>query len=77
MTIVVDKTITDLQKLIVDVKQQLNDSSEPAWQKPNGVTYSSGKEVNKIAFVFPGQGSQYVGYVSRSGLSVSTIFYGT
>jgi malonyl CoA-acyl carrier protein transacylase len=61
LTIVVDKTNTDLQKLIADVKQQLNDSSEPTWQRPNGVMYSSGKTDNKIAFVFPGQGSQYVG----------------
>ncbi len=61
LTIVLDKANVDLEKLIADVKQQLTDSSESTWQKPNGVTYSSGKEENKIAFVFPGQGSQYVG----------------
>lgn len=61
LTIVFDKTNSDLQKLIVDVKQQLNDSSETTWQRPNGVMYSSGNTDNKIAFVFPGQGSQYVG----------------
>lgn len=61
LTIVVDKTNTNPEKLFADIKQQLNDSKETAWQKPNGVTYSSGKTENKIAFVFPGQGSQYVG----------------
>jgi malonyl CoA-acyl carrier protein transacylase len=61
LTIVIEKTNTGLQKFIADIEQQLKESSEQAWQKPNGVTYSSGKENNKIAFVFPGQGSQYVG----------------
>jgi acyl transferase domain-containing protein len=61
LTIVVNQASPDLEKLIADVKQQLNDSSESAWQKLNGVTYSSGKIGNNIAFIFPGQGSQYVG----------------
>ncbi len=61
LTIVVDKTNTDVTKHIADVKQQLNESSETTWQRPNGVMYSSGETDNKIAFVFPGQGSQYVG----------------
>jgi len=61
LTIIIDKENTDVTKHITDVRQQLNDSSESAWQKPNGVTYSSVNEDNKIAFVFPGQGSQYVG----------------
>lgn len=61
LTIVLDKANADLEKLIEDVKQQLNDSSDSAWKKPNGVMYSSGKEENKVAFVFSGQGSQYVG----------------
>ena len=61
LTIVVNQTSPDLGKLIADVKQQLNDTSESTWQKLNGVTYSSGKIDNNIAFIFPGQGSQYVG----------------
>jgi malonyl CoA-acyl carrier protein transacylase len=61
LTIVIDKTNTDLQKLFADIKTTLENNTEATWQKPNGVTYSSGKENNKIAFVFPGQGSQYVG----------------
>ncbi len=61
LTIVVEKTKVDLQKLQADIKQQLNASAETAWQQPNGVTYSAGDENNKIAFVFPGQGAQYVG----------------
>ena len=61
LTIVVDKTNTELEKVVTDVKQQLNDAAETSWQRPNGVSYSSGKEDNKVVFVFPGQGSQYVG----------------
>ena len=36
LTIVLDKANAELEKLIEDVKQQLNDSSESIWQKPNG-----------------------------------------
>ena len=61
LTIVLDKANAGFEQLIEDVKQQLNDSSESTWQKPNGATYSAVKAENKIAFVFPGQGSQYVG----------------
>lgn len=61
LTIVVEKTNSDLKKFIADIKIKLNSSSEQMWQMPNGVSYSSGATNNKIAFVFPGQGSQYVG----------------
>ncbi|MCZ6803606.1 MAG: SDR family NAD(P)-dependent oxidoreductase [Proteobacteria bacterium] len=65
LTLVVEKTNSDILKLINDAKKQLNnsinDSSETAWQRPDGITYSSEETNNNIAFVFPGQGSQYVG----------------
>ncbi len=61
LTIVVEKTNSDLKKCIADIKSKLEGSSEQTWQMPNGVTYSSGETNNRIAFVFPGQGSQYVG----------------
>jgi malonyl CoA-acyl carrier protein transacylase len=61
LTLVLEKSNTGLNKLIEDVKKQLASSSDTAWQRPNGVTYSSEKSNDNIAFVFPGQGSQYTG----------------
>ncbi len=61
LTLVIDKNNTDITKYIADVKKQLESSSDVTWQRPNGVAYSSEKNDGKIAFVFPGQGSQYTG----------------
>ncbi len=61
LTIVLEKSNTELNKLIADVKKQLAPSTETAWQRPDGVAYSSEKCNDNIAFVFPGQGSQYTG----------------
>ena len=61
LTIVLEKTNSDLKKFIADIKTKLEASSEHTWQMPNGVSYSSTATNKKIAFVFPGQGSQYVG----------------
>jgi len=61
LTIVVEKSRSELHKQITDIKKQIEDSSVNAWQRPDGITYSSEETNNNIAFVFPGQGSQYVG----------------
>jgi malonyl CoA-acyl carrier protein transacylase len=62
LTIVIEKSNEDREKLIADIKTQLASSSETAWQRPNGVVYSSEQNSsNNVAFVFPGQGSQYIG----------------
>jgi malonyl CoA-acyl carrier protein transacylase len=61
LTIVIEKSNEDKQKLIADIKQQLESSNEEAWQRPDGVIYSSEQSNDNVAFVFPGQGSQYTG----------------
>jgi acyl transferase domain-containing protein/acyl carrier protein/NAD(P)-dependent dehydrogenase (short-subunit alcohol dehydrogenase family) len=61
LTLVVEKNNTDIKKYIAEVKKQLKFSSEVTWQRPDGVIYSAEKNNDNIAFVFPGQGSQYIG----------------
>jgi acyl transferase domain-containing protein/NAD(P)-dependent dehydrogenase (short-subunit alcohol dehydrogenase family) len=61
LTLVVEKSKSEIEKSIADVKEQLKSSPEAAWQRPDGMTYSSENNNNSIAFVFPGQGSQYTG----------------
>jgi acyl transferase domain-containing protein/NAD(P)-dependent dehydrogenase (short-subunit alcohol dehydrogenase family) len=39
----------------------LNQETESAWSTPDGLVFGSGQAKGKLAFVFPGQGSQYVG----------------
>ena len=60
LSIVIEKTNTDPVSLFADVKKQLNEKNDITWQLP-GVIYSSEQTKHKIVFVFPGQGSQYVG----------------
>ncbi len=61
LTIVIEKSTQDKQKLITDIKKQLTSSSDVSWQRPDGAVYSSEKNSDNLAFVFPGQGSQYTG----------------
>ncbi len=61
LTIVIEKSNPDVTKHITDIKSQLSSSSESSWQRPDGVTYSSEESNDNVAFVFPGQGSQYTG----------------
>jgi malonyl CoA-acyl carrier protein transacylase len=61
LTVVIEKSNEDKQKLITEIKQQLESSTETAWQRPDGVIYSSEQSNDSVAFVFPGQGSQYTG----------------
>jgi len=60
LVLIVEKSKTDIIKLIADVKQKLSSLDASEWQLPNAF-YATGNESNKVAFVFPGQGSQYIG----------------
>ncbi|MEM6998674.1 MAG: SDR family NAD(P)-dependent oxidoreductase [Pseudomonadota bacterium] len=61
LTIVLEKEKADVKKQISEIKKQLETSEETVWQRPDGVSYCSEKSIDNIAFVFPGQGSQYTG----------------
>jgi acyl transferase domain-containing protein len=55
------RTLTDLPKLLAGAKAKL--SAEPnsdGWHTPDGVHFGRGA-AGKVAVLFPGQGSQYVG----------------
>ncbi len=56
---VIDKQATDRAKLIDTINQRLKTEAD-CWSLPNAF-YSNQIEHKKTAFVFPGQGSQYVG----------------
>ncbi|MCF6285636.1 MAG: hypothetical protein L3K26_10650, partial [Candidatus Hydrogenedentes bacterium] len=57
---------TDLKKLIGQATSTLKSKADEAnWSLPTGVYYSKGDTPGKLAFVFPGQGTQYVDMLSE------------
>lgn len=50
----------DLQKKLKLVLDHLSKNPERAYATPNGVQYAFGQEPGQVAFLFPGQGSQYL-----------------
>ena len=60
LLLVIEKGKTDVGKLINDVKKQLSDKSDTGWKLKHAF-YDNNNEHRPLAFVFPGQGSQYIG----------------
>lgn len=52
---------TDLPKLLAGAKARLAAQPDAAWHTPEGAHYGRGLARGKLAVLFPGQGSQYLG----------------
>ena len=62
LILVLQKDTADLSKLIRTAIQTLKAQPDRrSWSTPDGVYFGSGKPTGKLAAIFPGQGSQYVG----------------
>ena len=59
--LVVEKGQTDTAALATRVASLLDAHTETTWSTPDGVYYGRGPAAGNLAFLFPGQGSQYVG----------------
>jgi len=61
LLLVVEKGHTDTAALATRAASLLDTHSETTWSTPDGVYYGRGPAAGGLAFLFPGQGSQYVG----------------
>ena len=61
LLLVVEKGHTDATALATRVGSLLDAHTETTWSTPDGVYYGRGPSAGDLAFLFPGQGSQYVG----------------
>ena len=61
LLLVVEKGHTDGTALATRVASLLDAHKETTWSTPDGVYYGRGPAAGDLAFLFPGQGSQYVG----------------
>jgi polyketide-type polyunsaturated fatty acid synthase PfaA len=66
---VVANSIEDLQSKLQQAVAHIQKTPEQAMQTPQGVYYASGAKPGKVMFMFPGQGSQYVGMGSEVAMS--------
>ncbi len=60
LTFAAHRERTDLAKLVAGAQAKLL-SPDNSWHTPEGVNFGSGPSSGKVAVLFPGQGSQYVG----------------
>ncbi|MFQ5660065.1 MAG: SDR family NAD(P)-dependent oxidoreductase [Gammaproteobacteria bacterium] len=62
LVLVVDRNHTDLNALIKGASAMLaNQAGSASWETPEGAYFGGGRAGGKLAFLFPGQGSQYPG----------------
>ncbi len=62
LALVVRASETDLPKLIAQAKSTLSAKGDStSWSIPTGIYFGAGDAPGKLAFVFPGQGTQYPG----------------
>lgn len=62
---IVAKDKDDLIKKIGDASRRLRETDSERWSTKSGIVYSETRSTGKLAFLFPGEGSQYIGMLSE------------
>ena len=61
MVLVIDRNRSDQVRMVEQAVARLETGDDSGWHTPDGVYYGLGPAPGKLAVLFPGQGSQYVG----------------
>jgi acyl transferase domain-containing protein/NAD(P)-dependent dehydrogenase (short-subunit alcohol dehydrogenase family) len=62
LLLVLERDQAEPSAVVAQARKLLTQNGDkPAWSSPEGIYFGSGKPDGTLAFVFPGQGSQYVG----------------
>ncbi|MBY0525167.1 MAG: acyltransferase domain-containing protein, partial [Gemmataceae bacterium] len=62
LVLVLERERTDPARLLASARTLLDkQGTKPSWSTPEGIYFGSGAPLGKLAMLFPGQGSQYVG----------------
>ncbi|MFT5127818.1 MAG: malonyl CoA-acyl carrier protein transacylase [Rhodothermales bacterium] len=64
LVITVDRKKADMTSLLDRAKASLSGSQAESGSTPDGIFWGSGSPLGKLALLFPGQGSQYVGMLA-------------
>ena len=64
----VAKDATALAKAVEQARTRLRDKPAPRWSLRSGAFYGSAPETGKLAFLFPGEGSQYTNMLADLAL---------
>ena len=61
LSFVVERERGDVEKIASTIEKMFDRTPDEAWSTPDGIFFGIGEPDGKLAMIFPGQGSQYVG----------------
>ncbi|WP_041974641.1 type I polyketide synthase, partial [Geobacter sp. OR-1] len=74
LALVMERDKTNLASLVANANSMLRSNRASSWQTPDGAYFSCSSAPGKIGYLFPGQGSQYVGMLRDLACAFPELF---